>query len=141
MALTLIVIHFIAFCIGIGGGITNMVIGKQIGQAGEALQRNLGEVADIIGRLIAIAVILLWVTGISLIYLSWGGWSGLPGLFWAKVAAVLVLSVCLLVIKRTVAQANRSGTAPEEAKITPLSLIANLSGLAALVLALVSFSG
>ncbi|MDU8927151.1 hypothetical protein RXV86_07125 [Alisedimentitalea sp. MJ-SS2] len=141
MALTLTIIHFIAFSFGIGGGITNMIIGKRIGQADEALQRNLAGIADMIGRLVAIAVLLLWLTGIALVYLSWGGWSGLPSLFWVKVAAVLVLSVCLILIKRTVAQANRSGSAPDEARIAPLSLMANLSGLIALVLALVSFSG
>ena len=37
-----------------------------------------------------------WLTGIALVYVAYDGWANLPGIFWVKLAFVVVLSLLSL---------------------------------------------
>ena len=82
------IVHFIALAIGLGGGIANAIVGAKITSRDPALG---GPAQKLIGRLSFAALILLWITGLWMLF-GYYGFSDLSPWFWVKILAVLALT-------------------------------------------------
>ena len=135
------ILHFLGFGAGLGTSLSNLILGRVAAGADAAARPALEQAARGIGIMGVVALLLLWATGAALVYLSFGGWAGLPGLFWVKLAAVLALTGCVVLINLTAIRAARAGTPPPGARMRLLGQIAALSGIAAMALAVFAFRG
>jgi len=82
------IVHLLALAIGLGGGIANAIIGAKITARDPALG---APVQKLIGRLSFAALILLWITGLWMIF-GYYALSSLSLWFWVKILAVLALT-------------------------------------------------
>jgi hypothetical protein len=134
------IIHFLSLAVGIGGGFANAVIGARAAASEPPVKVVLGGVSSGIGKASGVALILLWLTGISLVYLVFDGWANLPWAFWVKLAFVVVLSLLSLRMNLYVMQAARTKTPPPAAAMKVLGQLAGLSSLLIVIFAVVAFT-
>lgn len=137
---TLKIIHFIALAVGIGGGVANAIIGARAARSEPPIKVTLGSISGLIGKISGAAIILLWLTGIALVYLLFDGWANLPWAFWIKLAFVVVLSLLSLRLNLYVMQANRTRTPPPAATMKMLGQVAGLTSLLIVVFAVIAFT-
>ncbi|MBO6716865.1 MAG: hypothetical protein JJ913_02790 [Rhizobiaceae bacterium] len=133
------IIHFLSFSVGIGGGVANMIIGMAAASAPAGAGPALGQIRGRIGRASAIALLLLWITGIHMVYAVYGGWSGLTPMVWAKLAFVVVLTMAAIGLQTMGIRSVRTGTPPPAGPMAVLGVVALVASVAALVLAVVAF--
>ncbi|MGV6812184.1 MAG: hypothetical protein ACWA47_08055 [Brevirhabdus sp.] len=86
-------VHILAFCVAVGGGVASMILGIRAARSDDAARLALRGGMKAIGTGSFFAIIVLWLTGLWL----WGGVYGfgaaLGGLFHAKLAAVVGITV------------------------------------------------
>lgn len=134
------VLHFAAFSVGIGGGLAGLMAGLRARAADPGARPALGALQRFLGRASAVSVLILWASGIALVYQLPGGWSALPPLFWAKFAAVVALTGVAASTQWLVYRGMRGGRAPGPATMLRLGVAANVLAPAALVLAVLAFT-
>lgn len=141
MTTLLLILHFLAFSVGIGGSLSNLLAGAVAARSDPAVRPAIGAVARRVGMMATGGLVLLWLTGIALVQTAWEGWASMPPLFWAKIALVVVLTVCSALMNATVIRADRDGTPPPPERMRMLGTIGALSAILALILAIAAFSG
>ena len=133
------IIHFLSFSVGIGGGVAAMLAGiRAKGAAAEAVVVLRG-MQKTLGRISFAAIVLLWLTGIYLVY-AHGGTDGFGIAFWLKMLAVLVLTAASLTgqyFGLTAAKRDPAVMGPLMAKI---GMTGSASAVTALILAVIAFS-
>lgn len=138
--MSLTFLHFLAFSLGIGGGMAGLLVGRMATRVDPELQPVLGRLQRRLGQISALSILVLWITGVWLIHTLYGGLASLPWLFWIKVASVVALSVCAAWIQTLSLQAWRRGTPAPAARMARLGKLANLFALLSLALAVAAFA-
>lgn len=131
MFLTLKILHVLALAIGIGGGVSNAIIGAVAGPKDPALA---GAVQRRIGRASFVALIVLWATGFAMLALGPG--AAAFGLwFWLKMLAVVALTAAALRMQVAVLRGD-----PAVARLArPLGMAATGSAILAAIFAVLAF--
>lgn len=91
----ILALHFLGLVIGMGSGMALGVVMPRIGKAGEGERGKLFGIGDALVRNVNIGLGLLWVTGILIVLLNYGGIGGLSFWFWIKIGLVVVLSASI----------------------------------------------
>ncbi len=136
----LTILHFLGFSAGIGGGLANLIVGRVAATADPSMRPGLGRAARGIAGLATGGLVLLWLTGIALVQVAWGGWAAMPALFWAKLTMVAILTVVSVLVNLNVIRAIRSGTPPPPARMAMLGRLGVGAAVLALILAVVTFA-
>jgi uncharacterized membrane protein len=136
----LLIAHLMAIAVGTGMSFANYInLRHASGETGEraaalaALRRTIGRIGDIV-------IVLIWASGLALVW-NWiaqggpapGGW------FHAKLAFVVLLTVCHGLARHTSGQMARSGNAALLGRIELFVAGVWLSALASIVLAVIAF--
>ncbi len=134
-------IHIFALVFGAGSGITNGILASRIirnpnpGPPPEmvvALMKTMGKIGPI-------AMILLWLSGLGLVFVEYGTLDiGL--LFYLKLAGATLALVTVLYIARMAMQAEAAGVPPDLKKIKRLSHVVWLGVITAVTFAIVMFN-
>jgi len=132
--------HILGVVLGIGGGLANAVAAAKLASLPPETGPIVGGFREALGKMSTLGLVFLWLSGIALI-----GVSGATGLlsdpiFLAKMAAVLVLTGFSIAANVTVISAKKAGGPPDMARMKLISQGALISGLLALVLAVVTFA-
>jgi len=131
MLATLKILHLLALAIGLGGGIANLVIGRMAGAEGAPVTRP---IQKRIGRIAFGGLLLLWITGIWMVSLSYT-LGDLPLWFWIKMLVVLAMTAAAVTAQ--VALLRPGPDTP--AKLRKLGLIVSGAAALAVGLAVLSF--
>ena len=91
----LIGLHLLGLVIGMGSGIALGVMGPLYGQAKDGERSLLFRIGNALGRNGHVGLGLLWVTGILIVFLKYGGIGAMTPWFWAKMVAVVALSASI----------------------------------------------
>jgi len=133
--LTLKLIHILAFCVAVGGGVASMVLGIRAAKADDAGRLVLRGGMKAIGTGSFYAIIVLWITGLWLWAGVYGFGAPLGGLFHAKLAAVV--GITALVGFNFVAPRMGKAVAPKTARVIGVSTLS--LAIIAIALALMVF--
>jgi len=90
-------LHFIGIGMGMGGGIALSQVGPRLTSAPEEDRRLLWALEDFFSRIGAGGLAILLVSGPLMLWLKFGGPSGLSWWFWAKMAMVAVALIGVLI--------------------------------------------
>jgi uncharacterized membrane protein len=140
MVATLKILHFLAFSIGIGGGLANMLAGMIGKRADVAAKPALGKLQARIGLASALALVVLWITGIWLVVARYPQIGALPLSFWLKMAAVVALTATAAKLQLNALAAGQSGTPPPAAQQKWLGMLATLFAVVAVIFAALAFT-
>lgn len=135
------ILHFLSFSVGIGGGVAAMLAGIRAKSAAAEAGPALRGLQKIIGRISFGAIVLLWITGIYMVYALKGGWGGLGTAFWLKMAAVVVLTGASLTAQYYSLTAAGRDPAVMGARMAKIGMTASASAILAVILAVFAFAG
>ena len=131
MLATLKILHLLALAIGLGGGIANLMIGRMAGPEGAPVTRP---IQKRIGRMAFGGLILLWITGLWMLSLSYT-LGDLALWFWVKMLVVLAMTAAAVTAQ--VALLRPGPDTP--AKLRKLGLMVSTAAALAVVFAVLSF--
>jgi hypothetical protein len=136
----LLFVHFLGLMLGATGGFASAIVMRRAGTAGPAAAVPLRELGPILARVSLTGLVLMWASGLVLVWSRWGGLDGLPRLFWLKFVFVLSLTAATIAIHLTYA-AIRRGDGAAAARLPKLGPAAGVSALLAVLTAAYTFSG
>ena len=91
----LVFLHFMGLAMGFATGFGNMMMAGLIAKASPEDRRVLSRFPPVIGRVGDVGLVLLWATGLTLVFMKWGGFGAMPGLFHAKLTAVVLMTLVI----------------------------------------------
>ena len=86
-----------------------------------------------------VGLLLLWLTGLTMLYTRWAGFDGMPWQFHVKLTGVVLLTITVLYMGKLEGQIHRGDTAAA-AKLPSFGKAASLFALTALVFAVLTFN-
>lgn len=134
----LLIAHFLGLAMGFAGGFGNMIMGGLMAKATPADAGVLARFPPAISRIGDIGLVLLWVTGVILVFTKWGGIGFLPVMFWVKMIAVVALTGLAGYMHMLKAKA-KAGDGAARAMIPKVGPFAMISALLAIVFAVLAF--
>ena len=134
----LLFLHFVGLTLGFSVSFANMVMGGLIAKAAPQEKGVLGRFPPLMSRLGTIGLVLLWVTGLTLVFTKWNGFAILPWQFHVKLSAVVLLTITVAVIHRVERLVQKGDTAAA-AKLESLGKVAMLLAMTALLFAVLTF--
>jgi hypothetical protein len=133
-------LHFIGMALGIGGGLSNLLLGYRASRATmpEAAV-VLRAMAPVYARVATAGLALLWLSGLYLL-----AWSGLNALtipaFQAKLAFVVLLTGLSVLARSTARNAVKAGLQPKPGRIRAMGVATLTSAFIALAFAILAFN-
>jgi len=134
----LLVLHFFGLTMGFAVSISGMVMMSLINKAAPPEKAVLARFPPVMSRVGDVGLVLLWVTGITLVFTKWGGFGVLPWQFHVKLTAVALLTLVVGYIHMLQGRARR-GNAGAAAQIPTVAKIALLLAVTAVVFAVLTF--
>lgn len=135
----LLILHFLGMAFGLSASIANvLVVGRLMAAASPADRAVLARVPPMMGHIGGGGLILLWVSGLALVFTRWGGFGSLPGIFHAKVTAVVLLTG-LLGFTHVLQKRARLGDASAPVMLPTVGRAMLVVGIAIVVLAVLTF--
>jgi hypothetical protein len=134
----LLIIHFIGLMLGAAGGIASAVVMRMAAKAGPEQAGALRSLGPRLAKLSVAGLVLLWLSGITLVWSKWDGIGSLPGIFWVKLVFVLTLTAATAGIELTYAQI-KSGNFAAAARLPMIGPAAGLSAFLAVIFAVFAF--
>ena len=124
---------------GAAGGFASAVIMRRalVLPADEAkIVRGLG---PILANVSLTGLVVMWATGLILVWSKWGGIGSLPDMFWVKAIFILSLTIVTGLIHMTYAEI-RKGNVTLAARLPKLGPMAGVSALLAVLFAVLAFN-
>ena len=139
MNAALLFLHFVGLMLGAAGGFASAVIMRRalVLPADEAkVVRGLG---PILAKVSLTGLLLMWATGLVLVWSKWSGIGSMPDMFWVKAIFILTLTIVTGLIHMTYAEI-RKGNVALAARLPKLGPMAGVSALLAVLFAVVAFN-
>lgn len=134
------IIHFLSFAVAIGAGVANLSLGARMATFPPQAMPPLGGFRLFLGQLSTIGLVLLWLTGLSLIAATSGAGALANPAFLLKLVAVIVLTVFSVMANLTVLQAKKAGTPPDATRMKRLGMGSQAMAVLALAFAVIAFN-
>ena len=134
----LLILHFFGLAMGLAVPLSNFVLQGLILKAPPQEKDILARVPPAMARTGDTGLVLLWATGLVLVFTKWGGFGSLPWQFEAKMVAVVILTGLVGYI-HTLMRRARTGDTAAAARIPSVGRLASLAAVAAVVLAVLTF--
>jgi len=134
----LLALHLLGLALGLSVPFSNLVLGALIEKAAPAERPILLRFPPAMSRMGDIGLVLLWITGPTLLFTKHQGFAGMPWTFHVKLTAVLVLTGCVGMIHANMKKAF-SGDMAAMARVRNVGKVALFAALTALVFAVITF--
>lgn len=133
----LIFLHIFGLVLGMGSGMA--MSGVKRAMAGSADATAFDGLISILGRNGHVGLAILWITGPLVVWLKYGGVSGLDFWFWIKIVFVVILSAALG-IGAVNFRKGRAGDVRAAAIAKRASAVTGISGLIVIFAAVFAFN-
>lgn len=134
----LVIVHFIGLSLGFSTGFANVVMAGLIRKAAPQEQAILRRFSPAMAPLGVIGLVLLWASGLAIIYTRYGTFAILPQTFLIKLTAVVLLTIAvgyMQVLQRRV----QSGDTTALGRIETLGRATGPLALLAVIFAVITF--
>ena len=134
----LIMLHFFGLGAGFAASIGNFTV-LQLVRASPGDAPTLGKVTARLTRVGQTGLATLWLTGLLLVWTKYGGPAGVPGLFWAKLACVVVVTAGVVMLDLTLKRV-RNGDAAAAARLPLFGATTSAFLVLTVIFAVLAFS-
>lgn len=134
----LLALHMVGLMMGAGGGFGSMITMQEAAKRTPEQGGVLKTLGPAMARFSAAGLALMWLTGLSLVFVKFGGFDDLPTLFWAKMAFVTALTVCSILAHITYGQL-KAGNVAVAKRLPVLGPLSGASSMIAVLFAVLSF--
>jgi uncharacterized membrane protein len=135
----LLVLHFLGLAMGLAVPLANMVLMTIVSRATPDERAVLARFPPRMVRVGDTGLVLLWATGLTLVFTKWGGFAVLPWQFHVKLTAVVLLTLTIGYVHALMGKAKR-GDAAAAARMPAVGRVALLFALTAVVFAVLTFN-
>jgi uncharacterized membrane protein len=138
----LLVLHFLGLAMGLSVGLSGMVMAALIDKSAPAEKTVLGRFPPMMSRVGSMGLGLLWITGLSLFFLKWGGFANIANMPWQfhlKLTLVVILSG-LVGYLQTLQRRLRNGDASVMPTMQLVGRFSFLTAIAIIVCAVWAFA-
>ncbi len=135
----LLFLHLVGLMLGAAGGFASAVIMRRALVLPADDARAVRGLGPILANVSGIGLVLLWATGLILVWSKFDGVASLPQMFWVKAIFILSLTVMTGLIQMTYAEI-RKGNPTAAAKLPKFGPMAGVSALLAVLFAVVAFN-
>ena len=132
-------LHFFGLMLGAAGGMSSAIIMRRAASLPPEQGQVIRGLGPVLANVSAAGVIVLWITGLIMVWSKWNGIGSLPTLFWVKFIFVVTLTAAAIAIHMTYADVRKGNTAAA-ARLPKLGPIAGLSALLATFFAVFAFA-
>ena len=131
-------LHIIGLMMGAGGGFGSMIAARTALTRPPEQAAVLRSLGPALANFSGVGLILMLATGFALVFLKYGGFSGLPAMFWVKILFVTTLTVAAITTQLTYGQI-KAGNVAVASRLPLLGPIAGMSSILAVVFAVLAF--
>jgi hypothetical protein len=135
----LLMFHFVGLVLGLSVPVANIALRLVMAKSAPPERAILARFPPVMSRFGKVGLTLLWLTGPILLKAKWGGFALMPWQFHAKLTAVVLLTLTVIVIHRLEGRV-RAGDLTAIPKIENAGKAAMLFGLLALIFAVLTFN-
>jgi hypothetical protein len=133
-------LHLFGLMLGSAGGLGSGVIMRRALTMPPEQAMTVRSLGPLLANVAAIGLVLLWVTGVIMVWSRWDGLGSLPGLFWVKFVFVVTLTLASGAVHMTYAEIRRTGNVALGARLAKLGPAAGLSAILAVLFAVFAFN-
>ncbi len=134
----LLALHLIGLMMGAGGGFGSMITMHEAGKRPPDQAGVLKTLGPAMAQFSALGLGLMWLTGLALVFAKFGGFGGLPVLFWGKMVFVTALTVFAIGVHLTYGQ-MKTGNLAAATRLPVFGPLSGASSLIAVVFAVLAF--
>ena len=134
----LLALHLIGLMMGAGGGFGSMITQREAMKRPADQAATLRSVGPALASFSFIGLILMWITGLALVFLKYGGFSALPQMFWIKFIFISTLTLAAIAMQVLYGQV-KAGVAIAATRVPVFGQIAGISSLLAVIFAFLAF--
>lgn len=134
----LLAFHLIGLMMGAGGGFGSMIAMREAKARPPEQQAVLRSLGPAMGGFSAAGLVLMWLTGVALVFVKFHSVAALPALFWLKAVFITTLTLAAVAVQVTYAQI-KTGNVAAAARLPILGPIAGASSLLAVIAAVLAF--
>jgi hypothetical protein len=135
----LLFLHLVGLMLGAAGGFASAVIMRRALVLPADDARAVRSLGPILANVSLTGLIVMWATGLILVWSKWNGIESLPQMFWVKAIFILSLTVMTALIHMTYAEI-RKGNPAAAAKLPKFGPMAGISALLAVLFAVLAFN-
>ena len=134
----LLIVHYFGIAMGFATTISGIVMSVLMGRAEPADKAVLSRFMPMMSRVGTFGLLLIWASGMGLVFTVWQGFKNLPETVNYKFGAVICLTIAVILINVFMGRAER-GDAAAAAKIQIISKFSALFAVLSLIMAVVVF--
>src|SRR5260221_13513340 len=131
-------LHSVGLMLGAAGGFGSASVMRRALTLPDDQAKVLRGLGPTLANVMGVGVVLLWVTGLIMVWSMFGGFANLPRLFLVKFIFILTLTVAVGLIHMTYAQIRKGNTAAA-ARLPIIGPIGGISALLAVLFAVYTF--
>lgn len=136
----LLFLHLFGLMLGAAGGLANGILMRRATTMPTDQAATIRSLGPMLAHVAAVGLVIMWITGLILVWSKWGGLGSLPGLFWVKFVFVVILTVSSGGVDMTYAQIRRTGNKALAARLAVLGPISGISAILAVLFAAFAFA-
>lgn len=133
-------LHFFGLMLGAAGGFASGIIMRRAISMPPDQAKTVRSLGPLLANVSAIGLVVLWVTGLILVWSKWNGLGSLPTLFWVKFVFVVTLTLASGAVHMTYAEIRRTGNVALGARLAKLGPAAGASATLAVLFAAFAFN-
>ncbi|MGE0847682.1 MAG: hypothetical protein AB7L41_15555 [Flavobacteriaceae bacterium] len=138
--MTLKIIHILALGLGLGLAAVKGIVGARVRAATPEIAAEHRTLQGTLGRVGAWALVAIWVTGLAMFFLRYGGdMAGLGGAFHVKMLFVVIFTGLTGYAMMTTARARREGKPADPARMRKAGMAGGIALVLAVVFAVIAF--
>jgi hypothetical protein len=135
----LLFLHLLGLMIGSAGGLASGILMRRAMAMPADEARTVRSLGPMLAHVAGAGLVLMWVTGLIMVWSRWDGLGSLPSLFWVKFAFVVILTVASASIDVTYAQIRRTGNVALASRLPVLGPISGIAATLAVLFAVFAF--
>lgn len=135
----LLMLHFIGLAMGLAVPFANIVMVAVMAKAQPAERPVLGRFPLAMSKIGKIGLVILWATGITMVFTRWSGFGTLPHTFFIKLTAVVLLTITVGYLSYLETRVKK-GDAAALVRIQHVGKIAFALGITAVIFAVLTFN-
>ncbi len=134
----LLAVHIIGLMMDAGGGFGSMISQREALKCPADQAVALRSIGPALANFSMLGLVLMWVSGLALVFLKYGGFGGLPSMFWIKSIFISTLTLAAIAIHVLYGQA-KAGNTIAATRVPVFGQIAGMSSLLAVIFAVLAF--
>ena len=135
----LLFLHLFGLMLGAAGGLASGILMRRATTMPPDQAATIRSLGPMLAHVAAAGLVLMWITGLILVWSKWDGLGSLPGLFWVKFVFVVILTISSGGVDMTYAQIRRTGNKALAARLAVLGPISGISATLAVLFAAFAF--